>query len=322
MKKMLLVAAIALGVASGSAAQNSLGKTDDLGRVALAAIVPDQAEGIPQSARAMLQNKMQQIAVQNGLGATGVNSRFFIVPMVNVVSRDITPSAPPMHSLNVDVTFYVVDAVGQLIFSQTTISAKGVGQSEDKAYMQALKNINVKSGQFRGFIEQGKEKIIEFYNSKCDVVLKGAQSLAGQKKYEEAMFILLSVPDVCLECFDKSMNLSVDIYKEYAEYKCGELLAAAKAAYASMDIPKVEANVSKITPDMACYGEAAALVDEIKQKQLADGANVWEFKMKVYDDSVEKEKLIINSAKDVAVAWAYWGAAPYFNWNWDWLYKK
>ncbi|HPX05194.1 MAG TPA: hypothetical protein PLC17_04590 [Tenuifilaceae bacterium] len=322
MKKLLLIAAVTMGVSFGSAAQNSLGKTDDLGRVALAAVVPDQAEGIPQSARAMLQNKMQQIAVQNGLGATGVNSRFFIVPLVNVVSRDITPTAPPMHSLNVDVTFYIVDAVGQLIFSQTTISAKGVGQSEDKAYMQALKNINVKSGQFRGFIEQGKEKIIEFYNSQCDVVLKGAQTLAGQKKYEEAMFILLSVPDVCRECFDKSLSLSVDIYKEYADYKCGELLAAAKAAYASMDIPKVEENVSKITPDMACYGEAAALVEEIKQKQLADGANVWEFKMKVYDDSVEKEKLIINSAKDVAVAWAYWGAAPYFNWNWDWLYKK
>jgi hypothetical protein len=44
--------------------------------------------------------------------------------------------------------------------------------------------------------------------------------------------------------------------------------------------------------------------------------------MKQYDDSVEKEKLMIQAGKEVAVAWAYWGASANFNWDWAWLYKK
>lgn len=318
MKKIsiLFLALIALPFVSLS--QNSQGKTDDMGRVALAAFVPDQAEGIPPSARQLLQGKMQQIAVQNGIGGSGANPRFFIVPMVNVLSKEITPTAPPMHALTLDVVFYIVDAVSQTIFSQTSISVKAVGASEDKAYISGLKNLNVKAGQFKGFVETGKTKIMEFYNSQCDVVMKGATALAGQKKYEEALFNLLSVPDVCRECFDKCMDLSVDIYKQYANYKCTEYMSGAKAAWAAMNTDKAAEFLGKITPDMECYPQAVELVEEIKQKQLADGANVWDFKMKQFDANVDKEKMMIEAGKEVAVAQA-WSASIY---DWSWLYKK
>jgi hypothetical protein len=322
MKRISILFLALLAIPFVSVSQNSQGKTDDLGRVALAAFVPEQAEGIPESARQQLQSKMQQIAVQNGLGSAGANARFCIVPMVNVVSKEITPTAPPMQAVNLEVVFYIVDAASKSIFSQTSISVKGVGQTEDKAYINGLKNINVKAGQFKGFVENGKIKIIEFYNSQCDVIMKGSQALAGQKKYEEALYGLLSVPDVCRECFDKCMDLSTEIYKQYANYKCTEYMSGAKAAWASMNTDKAAEFLGKITPDMECYKEAVQLVEEIKQKQLADGANVWTFKMKQYDDSVDKEKLMIQAGKDVAVAWAYWGASANFNWDWNWLYKK
>lgn len=321
MKKIILsLIVLALGVNLN--AQNSQGKTDDLGRIALAAIVPDQATDIPSAAHQVLANKMQQIAVQNGLGASAANPRFCIVPLVNVLSKEITPTAPPMQALSLDITFYIVDAASQVIFSQTSVQVKGVGQTEDKAFMQALKNVNVKAGQFKGFVEKGKEKIVEYYNSQCDVVLKGAQALAGQKKYEESLFTLLSVPDVCRECFDKSMDLSTEIYKQYANYKCTEYMAGAKAAWANMNADKAAEFLGKITPDMECYEQAVMLTDEITQKQLADGANVWDFKMKQYDDSVEKEKLMIQAGKEVVMTWAHWGQGKYFNWDWSWLYKK
>jgi hypothetical protein len=318
-KTIVLISCLFLASFFGKA-QNSQGKTDDMGRVALAAFVPDMAEGIPESARQMLQNKMQQIAVQNGIGGSGANPRFFIVPMANVISKEITPTAPPMQAFNLEVTFYIVDASSKSIFSQTTVSVKGVGQTEDKAYITGLKNINPKLGQFKGFVETGKSKIIEFYNSQCDVIMKGAQALAGQKKYEEALFTLLSVPDVCRECFDKCMDLSVDIYKQYANYKCTEYMSGAKAAWAAMNTDKAAEFLGKVTPDMECYPQAVQLTQEITQKMLADGANVWTFKMKQYDDSVDKEKMMIQAGKDVAVAWANWGASSNFDWNW--LYKN
>lgn len=317
MKKVSILFLALLALPFIGISQNSQGKTDDMGRVALAAFVPDQAEGIPTSARQMLQNKMQQIAIQNGIGGAGSSPRFFIVPLVTVLSKEITATAPPMHAMNLEFTFYIVDAVSKSIFSQTTISAKAVGQTEDKAYIAALKNLNPKAGQFKGFVETGKTKIMEYYNSQCDVVMKGAQALAGQKKYEEALFNLLSVPDVCRECFDKCMDLSVEIYKQYANYKCTEYMSGAKAAWAAMNSDKAAEFLGKITPDMECYPQAVELTEQITQKMLADGANVWTFKMKQFDANVDKEKLMIEAGKEVAVAQA-WSASVY---DWNWLYK-
>lgn len=318
MKRIVLIIAIAL-LPALTFAQNSVGKADDLGRIAVAAVVPDAAN-IPDGASNMLKSKLQQIAAQNGLGASEYNARFAIIPVVSIISKEITPTAPPMHALNMEITFFIADAVSQNIFSQTSISLKGVDRTEEKAYIQGIKNINPKHGQFRGFIEKGKEKIIEFYNSQCDTYIKGAQALAGQKKYEEALFLLLSVPDVSRECFDKCMDLSVDIYKQYADQKCNEYLQAAKAAWAGKELSKVEENLGKITPDMACFPEAERLIADITAKVEAEGASSWSFKMKKYDDSVEKEKMMIQAGKEVAMSWAYWGAAPYF--KWDWLYKN
>ena len=298
--------------------QNSLGKSDDLGRISIAAIVPEQAGSIPSGAVSTLENKMRQIVTQNGLGASEYGSRFAILPGINVLSKDITPTAPPQQALTVEFVFYIVDAVSQTIFSQTSVQFKGVGQSEEKAMIQVIKNINPKMGQFKGFVEKGKEKIIEYYNSKCDVFLKTAQSLAGQRKYEEALYILSSVPDVCRECYDRSADLSIEIYKQYDDYTCGQYLAAAKAAWANIDHDKAAENLAYITPDSKCYPDATALADEIKKKLLEDG-KVWDFKMKRYNDSVDLEKQMLQTIRDIGVSYAQAAVAEYHH-NWDWLY--
>ncbi|HAL64701.1 MAG TPA: hypothetical protein DCP10_03920, partial [Bacteroidales bacterium] len=91
MKRTIFMMIAFYGLTFSLNAQNNLGKTDDLGRLAIAAIVPAQAEGIPPSAHQLLVNKMGQIAVQNGLGAMPVNPRFCMIPLVNVLEKEITP---------------------------------------------------------------------------------------------------------------------------------------------------------------------------------------------------------------------------------------
>jgi len=318
MKRLIITIILPAIMMASVLSQNSLGKSDDLGRISIAAVVPEQAGSIPSGAVSTLENKMRQIVTQNGLGASEYGSRFAILPGINVLSKDITPTAPPQQALTVEFVFYIVDAVSQTIFSQTSVQFKGVGQSEEKAMIQVIKNINPKMGQFKGFVEKGKEKIIEYYNSKCDVFLKTAQSLAGQRKYEEALYILSSVPDVCRECYDRSADLSIEIYKQYDDYTCGQYLAAAKAAWANIDHDKAAENLAYITPDSKCYPDATALADEIKKKLLEDG-KVWDFKMKRYNDSVDLEKQMLQTIRDIGVSYAQAAVAEYHH-NWDWLY--
>jgi hypothetical protein len=319
MKRLLMTLALPALMFAGAYSQNSLDKTDDLGRIAIAAVVPEEVTTVPSGAASILENKMRQIAAQNGLGASEAGSRFVIVPGVNILTKDITPTAPPQQALTVEFVFYIVDAVSQTIFSQTSLQFKGVGQSEEKAMINVIRNINPKQGQFKGFVDKGKQKIIEYYNSKCDVFLKNAQSLASQRKYEEALYLLSGVPDVCRECHDKSTDLSIEIFKQYEDYTCGQYLAAAKAAWANIDHDKAAENLAHIYPDSKCYSEAQALVDEIKKKLLEDG-KVWDFKIKRYNDQIDLEKQMLSAIRDIGVSYTQAAVAEY-HYKWDWLYR-
>ncbi len=299
--------------------QSGFGQTDDMGRISIAAIVPDEA-GLKGAARSNLQNRMMQIATMNGLGATQERAQFAMVPMISIISQDVTPTAPPQVALNLELSLYIVDVVSQNIFSQVTVNLRGVDRSEEAAYNQAINNIRPRQGQYRGFIETGKQKIIEYYNSECDKIISTAQALAGQQQYGEALFLLMSVPDVSRQCYHMCMELSIDIYEQYANQKCEELLSAARAAWASKDLNEARNNLGQITPDMDCYPQAEELVEHITATVEAEGASAWDFKMQQYEDDVDMQRLKIEAGRDVARSWAHWGAARYFDWSW--LYKN
>ena len=246
--------------------QNKLGKTDDVGRIAIAPVVGSIPD-MPASAERMLLNKMGQIASKNGMASAG--NRFIMYPHVTIMSQDITPTAPPMHAYNLDVTLYIADNMTQSIFSSTTISLKGVGKNPTKAYIGALKMLNYKRPEIKTFVEEGKNKIIEYYNSKCDFILKDAESLAGRKEFDEAIYTVMSVPDISKDCYIKAQDLAVVIFKQKMENECMKNIADARAAKAKDDYDLAASLLSGILPDVSCYADAQSLLKEIEDHRCA-----------------------------------------------------
>ncbi|MBO7495665.1 MAG: hypothetical protein J6T98_03860 [Salinivirgaceae bacterium] len=206
MKKILLIIGFGVAFAFVGNAQNNLGKTDDKGRIALAPVVNDN--NMPMSAKSALESKMRKIGVLNGLAGDGSNPMFSMRATIDVVSKDLTATAPPKHALTLTVNLFIVDNSTGNVFSQTSVDIKGAGQNESKAYMSAIKNLDPKRGQFKSFVDQGKNKILEYYNSQCDLVISKATSLKAQGRDEEAAAVLYSVPTVCKECYDRCMELA------------------------------------------------------------------------------------------------------------------
>lgn len=209
MKNFLtLILSIILISSAVTFAQNNAGKADDEGRIAITAQVSDQE--IPAAAKKNLLNKMKQIATKNGLAGDSENPFFIMDATVDVLSKEITPTAPPMHSLSIQINFFIKGADGT-IFSETSYTTKGVGKNETKAYLQGLKNINTSRGQFKAFVERGKEKIVEYYNSQCDFVISQAKAMHKQGRNDAAIVVLQSVPPVCKECYDMCMEVMAEI---------------------------------------------------------------------------------------------------------------
>ena len=235
MKKLVLILCVFCFSIIGIS-QNSVGKSDDAARIALTAYVPDQIEGITPAVRANLANKLSQIASANGL-AGSLNSRFIITTNISVLTKDITSTAPPMHAYTVEVTLYIGDGIDGTLFSSQSVTLKGVGVNETKAYISALNGLKTKDPVYQTFIEKGKNKIMEYYNSKCDFILKDAQTCASQNKFEEAISKLTAVPEVFKACYDKAMDAVAPIYQKQIDRECKQRLMEATTAWnASQDL--------------------------------------------------------------------------------------
>ena len=75
-----------------------------------------------------------------GVSGTGVNPRFFIGPVVNLISKNITATSPTKYLNSYEITLHAVDAINQTIFSSYTFSGKGVGDSPSKACINAFQS--------------------------------------------------------------------------------------------------------------------------------------------------------------------------------------
>ncbi len=286
---------VALGYSQGATA-----KADDMGRIALTAYVPEQVDNMPEAARSMLNNKLNQVITQNGMGSSAMNSRFIITANITVLTKDLTPTAPPMTAMTSEISLYIGDGFDGKKFASTSITVKGVGTNETKAYIEALKGIKPSDPAIQSFVNEGKTKIIDYYTKNCDMIIKDAQTLASMDNYEEAIYKLMSVPDACKECYDKSIAAVVPIYKKYIDKDCKVKLGQARTAWAASQnyegAENAAAYLADINPDAACYKEAMALSDQIAKRVKEVDNREWAFKTKTTAD-------LIKAYRDVGVAY-------------------
>jgi hypothetical protein len=288
-------------------AQNTAGKSDDVARITLASFVPQQIDKMPEAARSMLANKLSQIVTQSGMSGSAQNQRFILTANINVLSKDITPTAPPMQAFTLDISLYIGDGIDGTKFASFSTTVRGVGENETKAYISALKNLKTNDPNYQSFIGSGKNKIVEYYNSKCDFIIKEAQTLASQSQYDGAIDNLISVPEVCKGCYDKCMDAVVPIYKLQIDKACRVSLAdAANSWNTNQDASGASAAseyLAQIDPGASCFKDAQALSNKIAKRILEIEKREWSFKMKEYQDDVEVRKATIKAARDIGVAY-------------------
>lgn len=248
-------------------AQNKLAKSDDLARISLTAYIPDQVEGLPDIAKGNLTNKLNYLVTQSGMSG-GDNNRFIITASLNINSKDVV-GVPAKTQLKLDLTLYIGDGIEGNKYSSVILPISGVGNNETQAYIQALNKINLQNPNIQKFINDGKSKIIEYYNSKCDFIIKEAQSMASRNEFESAIFKLSSVPEVCKDCYDKSMDAISVVFKAKMERECQSNIAKSKSLKTQEKFDEAAEVLSTILPDLSCYKEAQVIMTEINDHKCA-----------------------------------------------------
>jgi len=302
MKKIILLLFIAFQFNG-----NAQAKLDDFGRIILNTYLSEN-NTIPAEAKKVLETKLNQITTNNGMGGSSANPRFIITAVLNVGTKDIIPGPPQMIAQNIDVTLFIGDAITNTVFSNTVISIKGVGTNENKSLIDAIKNINPKNKDITAFLEEGKNKIISYYATQCDFIIKDAETLVKQEKFDEAIYKLALVPKVCKDCYFKTTELIGNLFQKKINTDCQTKLSKAKLLWSGQQNIKlaeeVIAVISDINPNAACYTAAANFTKEINAKIKADEKARLELALKKYIDKMELEKQQINAYKEIAVEYA------------------
>lgn len=280
---------------------------DDFERIILNTYLPDN-NSIPSEANKALENKLNQITTNNGMGGSMANPRFIITAVVNIGTKDIVAGPPQMIAQNMELTLFIGDAITNTIFSNTTISLKGVGTNENKALIEAFKTINPKNKEIIAFLEEGKNKIINYYSTQCDFIIKNAQSLEKQEKYNEAIYNLSLVPEVCKECYFKCADLLTLVYQQKIDADCASKLSKAKLAWSSQKNQQgaeLASNIlTEINQKSSCYKEVEKLITQISTKLSADEKVKLDLQLKEYNDRMALENETIKASREIAVEYA------------------
>lgn len=279
-------------------------KLDDFGRIILNTYLSEKLQ-IPQEAKNFSQTKLTQITSNNGMGGSLVNPRFIISANVNIGTKDIIPGPPQMIAQNLEVTLFIGDAITNTIFSNVILNVKGVGTNKNKAFIEAIKTINPKNQQITTFLEEGKQKIIQYYSSQCDMIIKDALSSSQLGNFDEAIFKLSIVPEVCEECYFKCLDTMVSIYQLKIDVDGKKKLSEAKVLWSSNQTTegaeKSGEILSLIDPMASCQNEVTVFVNSINAKLKAEEKAKWDFKMKQYADKIaleqEQMRIVESQAK-------------------------
>ncbi len=259
---LILLASVTLN------AQNNEGKADDAARIAMTPVVSDQ--DIPTASKDMLISKMRKIGTLNGLSGDTDNPLFSMKATIDVLSKELTATAPPMHALNLTINLYIVDNATGNVFSQTSIDVKGAGNNETKAYSQAIRMLDPKRGQFKSFVELGKSRILEYYNSQCDLVISRANALKAQGLNQEASAVLHSVPKVCKECFDQCMQLAGDVPVISESVDNEQVTEDANVQEFENQTMEIEDGIFLIFRDCKRYGDKTRLTFNVDNRNQKD----------------------------------------------------
>lgn len=276
--------------------------------ITLIPFVPQQVEQMPDAARSNLENKLNQLVLTQGVAGGSVNDRFIITANVVVLSKDVTATVPPKQAYTLEVTCCIGDGVDGKKFAVYSMTVKGVGATDVKAYQSALKNIRVNDPGMKDFIAKGKNEIINYYNANVDRIIREAETYAGQNNYEAAMYVLAGIPSECTEAKSKAQDIQLRIYQKYIDRESLIALNNAKNVWnAHQDAEgakEVAGLLSVIDPSASCYNDAVAFTLTVAKRVKELDQREWDFKLKQQQDGVDIHKETIRAAREVGVAYA------------------
>lgn len=262
------------------------------GTISLSPFIPPYKD-LGDEGTAILENKLNNILAKSGTGGYASNPTFVLIPAINLTTKNITSTAPTLYSNTYELTFYVANMNDGTVFGTSTQKFKGVGESPLKAFINGMESVEWETASLKKMLEESKEKIISFYEKNCDQFITEAKNEASQKKYNEALVILKSIPHQ-VSCYNKIGGDIDKYFKLSLSQQCSELLSQMKGELGKQsDLggfnEKAMAYYSLIPTDAPCSKDAQTEYKSYLKKLDPKAKQQWEKDEKEFNLRKDKQ---------------------------------
>ncbi len=179
-------------------------------------VMPVSTENINENAAEMLYNRLNQAVSLNGMASTDNSNKFLLIPSVAIISVEPTTTAPVQYVAEIEISLFLVDNSRELLIAQEILTRKGVADNENSAVSEAIKGLKGRDPKLKKLIVNGKNEIIEYYNTECEKVIETINTYIDMGMYDEALNELNAIPhiDAELPCYQNSIDILSNISAE------------------------------------------------------------------------------------------------------------
>lgn len=292
--------AISLFILCVMSALASLGQNCQLG---IAPVVIIQDEDIPENVLNLLNSRLTTALSASGITSDESIGQFIIAGRFNHIMEDVVAGPPMQFAVHTNLTIFIGSSESKQIFSSKSFDLRGVGTSKQKALINCLQSINAKNETFEQLVEDGRKKIIAYFDNNYKQILAKASQAASINEFDKALYYATSIPE-CSQGYHSSCETAETIFKKYIDYDSQMLLAQAKVVWAASPNNIGAKNAScflrLIDPNSKSGAGAQILISEIKKITRSD----YEFEhVEIHNDDMAIKTAYIDAAKQIGVAY-------------------
>ena len=131
----------------------------------------ENCSSMPNGICEILTQKLTHVISQNGIQSQMGDSRFILTCHVTEESKNVLSTSPTQVAYVLNLHMCIGDGETGTKYISESFRTKGVGTTEEKAYRNAIKNLNSKSDQMVYFVGRASKRIIDYYESNKNQIL-------------------------------------------------------------------------------------------------------------------------------------------------------
>lgn len=267
-------------------------------------VTPDtEMAGADDAVASMLATRLVNALTHSGATADDSYGQLYLTGKFNDSFNETVPGPPMRTAVHTTLTLMVADVVGNKMFDSQSFELRGVGSSEQRAYINALNQLNGNNRQLRDFVERAKRKTISYFDKNYTRIIAKGKQAASMRDYPQAFYFIGLIPQ-CSVGYEEANRAMATLYQDFIDYEGTRLLNDAEAAFAMS--PNAQGALSayaflrKIDPRSSAYGASRKFAEEVKKQTKAE----YDFEVhEKYQDQKDFAFKSLDAARQIGVAY-------------------